>query len=620
MANDVVDRIKDQLDIVEVVGSSVPLRQAGRNFKGLCPFHNEKTPSFVVFPDSQHFHCFGCGKSGDIFTFLMESEHLEFPDALRQLASRAGIELSRSTVRNPEKDSHRTNLLNQLESAAAFFSSILWDTRIGQPGRDLLTTRGIDRTTAERFRLGFAPDSFDRLRNHLQQRTGASEELLIEAGLLSTSDAGRSFDRFRNRLMFPIQNRRGSIIGFGARALGDAMPKYLNSPQTPVFNKSAELYALDKALPEIRKTRTLIVVEGYMDAIAAHQFGYTNVVASMGTALTAGQVDAVRQYLDRVFLALDADAAGQLASLRAIDTMRESFAETQATGVDAGNLLRFERVLDTEIRIVILEAGTDPDDLIRQDHQAWDDALTNAVPLVEYVLDIRLGTVEDTPAARASALQDVAVPLLREIKDPVIQRDYAAHVARLLNYRDTDVHAALQRRSRRESPTNLGGSDRPQASDPEKKLMELILVYPLQQAVRQGVLFEIDLDDLYDARNRTISSEILFHQGDRETALAELPLELQEYAEEITSQSVARSDLTAGMAAIEIRQAITRLAKNRHESRLRMAQHDLEDARAEGDPQAIRASLEQLAKIASRNARFNPGKSPYFKDLRTPVS
>ncbi len=233
MAGDTVSQVKDRIDVVDLVGSRVQLRQAGRNFKGLCPFHNEKTPSFVVFPDSQSYHCFGCGKSGDIFSFVMDTENLEFSDALTRLAERANVEIRSSAPKDPERDAHRDRLIDLNERAASFFSNVLWTSSAGEQARELLERRGVDRQTAEQFGLGFAPESWDALRTHLMRRGDVDESLLLEAGLQSKNDSGRVYDRFRNRLMFPIRNRSGSTIGFGARALGDEMPKYL-SPDTHI--------------------------------------------------------------------------------------------------------------------------------------------------------------------------------------------------------------------------------------------------------------------------------------------------------------------------------------------------------------------------------------------------
>ncbi|HLU36590.1 MAG TPA: DNA primase, partial [Thermomicrobiales bacterium] len=285
MARDAVTEVRDRIDVVDLVQGYVPsLKKAGANFKGLCPFHNEKTPSFIVFPDSQNFHCFGCGKGGDIFTFYMLVENVEFREALKELATRAGVELEVGAARPPEEKEKQQRLIEVNELAAMWFNHILLNTRHGEAGRKVVEERGISPEMVNTFKLGFAPESWDALLNFLASRN-ISAELAAEAGLASTRDSGGHYDRFRNRLMFPIRDRDGNTVGFGGRALGDAQPKYLNTAQTLIFDKSSLVYALDLAKDAIREQDQVVVVEGYMDAITAHQFGYRNVVASMGTAL-----------------------------------------------------------------------------------------------------------------------------------------------------------------------------------------------------------------------------------------------------------------------------------------------------------------------------------------------
>ncbi len=514
MAQDNVQRVRERLDIVDIVGSKVELRRAGRNFKGRCPFHQEKTPSFVVYPDTQGYHCFGCQKNGDIFSFLMDTENLTFRDALEQLAQKAGVTLESNRAANPEKDERRQRLIELHERAAAFFQSVLWDSSTGKPARDLVERRGIDRRTAEIFGLGYAPDSWDAMKVHLQTQLNASEDLLVEAGLCSRADSGRVYDRFRNRLMFPIRDRNGKSIAFGARALGDEMPKYLNSPQTPLFDKSSTLYALDRAFEEIRKSRTLVVVEGYMDAIAAHQFGFANAVASMGTALTESQVHAIRNYVDKVFVALDSDAAGQLATIRAIDTLREGFATEDGLSVDPRGLIRTEHSISAEIQVVMLEQGKDPDELIRTDPALWSSALDSAIPLVEYILKSRLSDIENSPAARADALRSIAAPVLREIRDPIVQAEYVDMTSRLLGYKESIVRQSLRAPRQTQSRTTTTGPAATIASDPERTVVSLLVSYPLGYALRAGTLDLLNSDMFRDARNREVFQALKQYEFD----------------------------------------------------------------------------------------------------------
>ena len=620
MAQDNVQRVKERLDIVDLIGSKVELRRAGRNFKGRCPFHQEKTPSFVVFPETQGYHCFGCQKNGDIFSFVMETENLTFRDALEQLASRAGVELKSNRQPNPERDERREKLLDLHERAASYFQSVLWSSSAGQIARELVERRGIDQKTAEIFGLGFAPDSWDALKIHLQQQMNASEDLLVDAGLCSRADSGRVYDRFRNRLMFPIRDRRGRTIAFGARALADEMPKYLNSPQSPIFDKSATLYALDRAYEAVRKTRTLVVVEGYMDAIAAHQFGFDNVVASMGTALAESQVHAIRNYVDKVYVALDSDAAGQLATARAIDTLREGFSTDADLTVDPRGMIRSEHSLAAEIRIVVLSEGKDPDELIRTEPALWTDALEKAVPLVEYVLRSRLTNVEDSPAARADALRSIAAPVLREVRDPIVQSEYVDLAAQLLGYRETVIRQAMLARTKRRrrddpAPPRPGASQ--QSSDPERTVISLLLRYPLGYAQRAGTLETITHDRFRDIRHRTIIQGLKTNDYDVEASLAQWDEDLATYAGELQSAVILRDDLSPGMANNEILQALDRLQRHRYQEMVRQTQDDIREARETGDDALLRSSLERMSILAQQKSEHDPKISPYFHDLRT---
>ena len=303
-----VEAVKERLTAAEIIGRRVQLRQAGRNLKGLCCFHSEKTPSFFVFPETNRYKCFGCNEGGDIFTFVMKNENLEFREALRQLAEEAGVPLSDSPQRSAQAAARKAHI-SANNAAAAFFREQLAESPTAQFVRDYAAERGLDATALERFQLGFAPDSWDRLRTNLN-KLGYNDEDLSAAGLLRSRD-DRFYDVFRNRLMFPIADRRGDIVGFGGRALGDDPAKYMNSPQTAAFDKGGVLYGLNLARESIRESGVAVVVEGYMDAIAAHEHGFTNVIASMGTALTEQQVSMLRSSADSFVLALDPDVAGQ---------------------------------------------------------------------------------------------------------------------------------------------------------------------------------------------------------------------------------------------------------------------------------------------------------------------
>jgi DNA primase catalytic core len=356
-----VEEIKQRVDIVDVISESVSLQKSGRNYRALCPFHAEKAPSFFVFPDRGTWHCFGgCATGGDVFAFVMKKENLDFSAALHLLAERAGISLGRKTGAAEETEKDRLRQAN--EAAAIFYQHALLNTQAGAAALNYLTLRGIDRQTAEAFQLGYAPDSWDTLREHLKGR-GFNEAELLKAGLLVEGEKG-AYDRFRRRATIPIHDERGRAVGFGSRMLpaesvdGEAAeaeaeaegPKYLNTPQTPIFDKGAILFGLDRAAEHIRRSDLAVIVEGYMDVIAAHQHGNLNVVASMGTALTERQLGLLRRLTENIVLAFDPDTAGQAASER-------------------GDLVA--QRMGAQIRIMKLPKGRDPDEIIRADPDAW---------------------------------------------------------------------------------------------------------------------------------------------------------------------------------------------------------------------------------------------------------
>ena len=321
-----VEEVKNRIDIVEFISGYIPLKKAGHNYKGLCPFHAEKTPSFVVFPDTQTWHCFGaCGTGGDVFRFFMQAEGTDFSEALRELAQRAGVSLGPPTPRSEAADKQREKLLDIQAAAAQYFHHQLRQSKEGAQVREYVADRGINTETVERFQLGYALNKWEGLKSHLTGR-GYTEADLVEAGLLvKKEETGSSYDRFRKRLIIPIRDSQGRVIAFGARALDpNDVPKYLNSPQTPLFDKSSTLFGLDLAKRAIRNSDQAVIVEGYMDVLSAHQRGHANVVAGMGTALTEAQLTLLKHLTKNFVLALDADTAGDAATLRGINLARES--------------------------------------------------------------------------------------------------------------------------------------------------------------------------------------------------------------------------------------------------------------------------------------------------------
>ena len=365
-----VEEIKSRLDIAEIIGQYVQLQKAGRTLKAPCPFHAEKTPSFIVSPERQSWHCFGaCSTGGDVISFVMKREGIEFPEALRMLAEKAGVQLKERRS-SPEQEKTRQRMYAANEAATDWFRQLL-AADAGREARDYLHRRGLDNETIEAFQLGFSLDEWHAAQEHLT-KVGFSERELLSAGLLVEGERG-AHDRFRGRLTFPIWDIKGRVIGFGARAMDDSpngpvgQPKYLNTAQTALFDKGGTLYALNRAQEAIRAEARAVVVEGYMDVIAAHQHGFRNVIAQMGTALTDRQVRILKRYTADVVLALDSDQAGTQAMIRGHDVVIEAGGEGEqpVPVVNWRGLVTYQEAASVELRIAVLPEGQDPDDVDR---------------------------------------------------------------------------------------------------------------------------------------------------------------------------------------------------------------------------------------------------------------
>jgi DNA primase len=441
LAVGVAAEVKSRLSVLDVVGETVQLKRAGTTYKGLCPFHSEKTPSFIVTPGRESWHCFGCGDGGDIFSFVMRRDGLAFPEALRVLAARAGVEIGEHTGR---EDARRKRLREVLESAIAFYHAVLTKSPAGERALAYLRGRGFSDETIEWAALGWAPPDWDALSRTLERRRGVGAADLVEAGLAtSRRGGGGAYDRFRARVIFPIRDATGNPTGLGGRVLKGEDgtepegPKYLNSPATPLFDKSRTLYLLDRAKSAIRKTGTAVIVEGYTDALMAHQAGFPNVVASLGTALAPGQVALLIRYAaKRIVLAYDVDPAGERAGtlgVTALATMTRQLAAVEA-GVE----------LD-EVRVARLPEGRDPDELLRESPDAWREAIRTALPIVEYLIDHHARGADLRTAGGRARLVDAVLPSLRAVRDPVLRDGYLQALRQASGVEERVLLEALQR-------------------------------------------------------------------------------------------------------------------------------------------------------------------------------
>ncbi len=433
---DHLEQIRSRIGIEELVGQYVPLKKAGRNLKGLCPFHHEKSPSFMVSPEKGIAWCFGCSQGGDVFKFFQLVEKVEFPEAVRILAERANVELP---AFRPEEKNKRQRTVEANRLAIRHFREALQK----RPDiRKLYTGRGLTDSSIERFQLGYAPDSFHELKNTLTA-AGFTEAELVMAGLLSQRSIGdqNTFDRFRHRLIFPIFDAQGNPVGFGGRVIGEGEPKYLNSPDTPAYNKSGVLYGLNWAKEAIKEKDMAVVVEGYMDVITAHQAGTQNAVASSGTALTLEQLKLIKRYTPNVAYAFDADAAGQEATLRAIELAREA---------------------EMNLKIIPIPQGKDPDECIKKDPEAWQAAVKKPVSVMDFYFTHALGRHSPETLEGKRDILNLLLPVIRQASTAMEQ---GAHLEKLAWTLKTDVKLLWEdlKKARSKAPRSHKAEAEPKA-------------------------------------------------------------------------------------------------------------------------------------------------------------
>lgn len=613
----IAEEIKDRLDIVDVVSAYVPLRKAGRVYKALCPFHQEKTPSFVVFPESGTWRCFGaCGTGGDLFAFVMKRENLDFREALEVLAQKAGVSLAAPDQATSERDQYLDKLREINQAAALYFHSQLQSSPAAADGRAYLERRGLDSATIDAFQMGYAPDSWDSLLGYLRQR-GYTQEDILAAGLIIEKEFENSgrvshYDRFRQRVLVPIRDIRGQVVGFGARALtGDQQPKYLNTPQTPLFDKSSILFGLDVARRAIRAQAKAIIVEGYMDVLACHQFGEANVVASMGTALTEQQLKQLRRYTDTIVLALDADTAGQAATLRGISQARESLDREWTPSLDPRGIVRFEARLAADLRIMTLPQGKDPDDVVRSDPALWRSLVDAAQPVVDFYFGLVRQNEDLTSAQGKSAAVDQLTPLILEVSDEIQRAHYAQQLARLVQTDERTIERELARRAspqraKRQPPAIDEPpplDDDPQwhalAKTPPRKpkplgnghgvhLLALLVLQPnifphLQSELVELGVGSLDEDDFSRSEERAVCAALLAGRLDDDDELRASAPDLALHIEQLRGYGQRWPALSQPQLLKDLVDTVLRLRIDNLETRTRMLPTLAQEAEAEGN-------------------------------------
>ena len=422
-----IDRLRSESDIVSILSDYVPLKKKGKNYWGCCPFHHENTPSFSVTPDKGFFYCFGCQSGGNVFNFLMKIENISFFDAVKVLAQKMNIPLPEKEKSSRELARERENskLYRVNEMAREFFYACLTKTVYGKKAREYLNSRGVTDDVIERFKIGFAPPAWDKLVNAFLER-GVEQEVLLKAGLIVERNSGDGvYDRCRSRVIFPISDARGRVVGFGGRVIDDSQPKYLNSPETSVFNKRYILFGFDAAQKFIKESGQAIVVEGYMDAITAHAFGIRNVVASLGTAFSPEQAKLLLRNAKDIFFAYDSDAAGQNATVRALSILRN---------------------LGANVRVILIPDGKDPDEFIRKHGtEAFQSLIAEASDILEYQIKQAFQSIDYSGLEGKVAVVSKIVPILAEADNAVEVNAYIASISQTLAIDESAIRSEVRK-------------------------------------------------------------------------------------------------------------------------------------------------------------------------------
>ncbi|MEA3408228.1 MAG: DNA primase [Chloroflexota bacterium] len=615
----IVDEVKQRLDIVEVIGEYVSLQKTGKNFKGLCPFHTEDTPSFVVFPETQSWHCFGaCSTGGDILTFIMRQENMDFPEALRFLAAKAGVELKPLSDAAKEQRNEAQRLYAINADAAQYYNDLLLRAPQAERARDYLKRRGINRETAVVFQLGFAPDQWHALETFLKSK-GYEQEQIVQAGLAAENDEGNVYDRFRGRVIFPIRDVRGRTLGFGGRVLDDSQPKYLNTPTTPIFDKGSVLYGIDLAASSIRESGTAIIVEGYMDVVIPHQCGVDNVVACMGTALTEKQVQILKRMTDELIFALDPDEAGVRAVEKGVDVARKSLRHQTVPVPTATGLVEYKAKLDAQIRVLVLPEGLDPDELVLRDRSRWDRLVDNAVPVVGYFFQLVEKEVDLSTATGKREAVERLIPVIAAVDNVVERNHHLQHLAQLVHIDERELRPLLERsgrsqrgrasfrrppEARRGPETTAGDLDAlPARRDLslEERCLALVLQYPTLLP-RVMEVADVSEETFQDSRNRQIFSALGgFMEEEKaydvQAFCDSLDNELGTHVESLLQRLQAEPSLSPDLVRGDVIKCATRFRK-RHISQLIGELYFLQrDAQEEGARERVRELDEKIEQL-----------------------
>ncbi|MCE7919667.1 MAG: DNA primase [Anaerolineae bacterium] len=610
-----IDEIKSRIDIVDLVSEAgVKLRHTGRNYTGFCPFHdNKRTPAFVVWPETGTWRCFGaCNEGGDIFKFVMKKEGIDFKEALEKLAARAGVTVESFQRESPEQKEAYDTLRKLLEDAVVFYRGHLLGN--AELLRYLREKRGLTDSAIETFGLGYAPRGYDTALKHFTAR-GYSEQELVDAGLLTVREADQSaasqsavYDRFRHRIMIPICDEQGRMAGFGARIVdSDDIPKFLNSPETPIFSKGRLLYGLDRARKPIRAVDQAVIVEGYFDVIALHQAGYENVVSPMGTALTEDQLRLLKRSTRRIVLALDPDTAGQKAILRGLDAARSAMDREGELGFDARGLLRNEARLQADLRVASLPDGLDPDEIAARDKDEWARLIENARPIVTHVMETLAAGQDLNDAKTKNLIAAQVIPLIEDLPTELERDTYRQALARMLRVDESALIGAPARSpgARRRRPIRQEETSEsvafvvPPGTKSESYCLGILfrrpeLLYRLDRRLQESGLASLSPEDFEYTDHQVFLSVVRQSleqvESDQHQYVAiHLPDSLQGLAQEFLAQTENLEPLEDKLLE-ELQRLVQKLRRARANRELTQTRFLQEESQQDGDP---RASLYQ---------------------------
>ncbi|HKZ53663.1 MAG TPA: DNA primase [Candidatus Acidoferrales bacterium] len=580
----IADKVKQQADIVRLVGDYVRLKKSGQNFLGLCPFHSEKTPSFAVHPVKQIYHCFGCGAGGDVFKFIQEIERVSFPEALQMVADKAGVRLPERRPRTPEEARStglRTALTKLHEQAARFYQEQLHNSKEGKLARAYLNDRGLTDEVIKTFGLGYAPGTGDALLRRLRD-AGAEKEALEASGLVNRDDRGTLYDRFRRRIMFPIASESGRVAAFGGRAMGDDTPKYLNSPETPIYQKSRVLYNLHRAKEAIRRNNYAVLVEGYLDCIGVHTAGVENVVASCGTSLTDLQVRLLGRSARNVVVSFDPDAAGVAATERSLNLLLEQ---------------------GFQVRVLALPPGTDPDLFVReQGAAAYREKLKQSQPYLDYLVE-RARAQHDwrTQDGKIAAL-NYLLPYLARLPNKIRRAEWATELSARLSIEEALVReelrrAAVERRTEiKLRPEVAKVVERSEVKPAERRLLQILLE---NAEIRADILLELeDAGAHKGAGFERVFEQVLTlaREGTELTpaALADAETSGLSEAERRLVFELAFEEGQEALGSLEeARSCLAAMLRRKLEGELREVQRQIQEAEKAGDSGRLRTLLGQ---------------------------